>query len=196
VTAKKLLKAQVSKKRTVHTYAELWRGSRVLLERAQAEPKGSKWLWMGSLFLTAFSFEAYLNHIGPKVFECWDTLEVLSPESKLDVICEKLGINLARGERPRKTIHELIKFRNNLAHGKTVTVEENTIRDVDQYLDEFLGIRPLAVWEKYCTEENAIRAREDIEKVLRLIHDKVNPENDWLFFSGFTVHSASIQEVP
>ena len=67
-------KAQVSKKRTVHTYAELWHGSRVLLERAQAEPKGSKWLWMGSLFLTAFSFEAYLNHIGPKVFECWESL--------------------------------------------------------------------------------------------------------------------------
>jgi hypothetical protein len=185
-------KAKVSKKRNVHTYAELWHGSWVLLERAKAESKGSKWLWMGSIIFTAFSFEAYLNHLGPKLFTCWDGLEVLSSESKLDVICEKLGINLARNERPRKTIHDLIKFRNKLAHGKTITIEENTSRDVDQYLDEFLGMRPLAVWEKYCTEENAIRAREDIEKVLRLIHDKVKLENDFLFSFGISLHSASL----
>jgi len=190
-------KAQVSKKRTVHTYAELWHGSKVLLERSQAEMKGSKWLWMGSLILTAFSLEAYLNHIGPIIFECWDSLDRLSPEGKLDIICEKLGINLDKGARPRQTVHELIKFRNNLAHGKTVPVPpENTIRDVDQYLDKFLGIRPLAVWEKFCTEKKAIRAREDIEKVLQLIHDKVNPENDPLFSTGVTLHSASIQQLP
>ena len=185
-------KARVSKKRDVHTYAELWHGSRVLLERAQAEPKGSKWLWMGSLLLTAFSFEAYLNHIGPKVFECWDALEVLSPQGKLDIICESLGIIFLKDMRPHQTVHELIKFRNNLAHGKTVTVEENTHHDVDQYLDEFLGLRPLAIWEGYCTEKNAIRAREDTEIVLRLIHDKVKPENDPLFSFGISLHSASL----
>ena len=185
-------KAQVSKKRDVHTYAELWHGSRVLLERAQAEPKGSKWLWMGSLLLTAFSFDAYLNHIGPEVSECWDALEVLSPEGKLSIVCEKLEIDLPSDRRPRQTIHELIKFRNNLAHGKTVTVEENTNCDVDQYLDEFIGIRPLAIWEGYCTEKNAIKAREDVEKILRLIHDKLKPENDPLFSFGISLHSASL----
>lgn len=185
-------KAKVSKKRTVHTYAELWHGSRILLERAQAEQKGSKWLWMASLFLTAFSFEAYLNHVGPKTLECWDVLEVLSPEGKLDIICESLGIIFSKDRRPYQTIHELIKFRNNLAHGKTVTVEENTNRDIDDYLDEFIGIHHLAIWEEYCTEKNATKAREDIEKVLRLIHDKVAPENDPLFSFGISVHSASL----
>jgi hypothetical protein len=186
--------ARVSKKRDVHTYAELWHGSRVLLERAQAGPKGSKWLWMGSLLLAAFSFEAYLNHIGPEVFECWDAIEVLSPEGKLDMICESLGIVFFKDERPRQTVHELIKFRNNLAHGKTVTVEENTNRDVDQYLDEFIGIRPLAIWEGYCTEKNAIRTRDDVEKILRLIHEKVTMGKELLFGFGIYTASASLDQ--
>ncbi len=189
MTTRKPPKAQVSKKRNIHTYAELWHGSKVLLERGQVEIKGSKWLWMGSLSLTAFSFEAYLNHIGQKLFTCWNALEILSPEGKLDIICESLGVVFFKDQRPHQTVHELIKFRNNLAHGKTVTIEENIIRDADQYVDEFIGIRPLAVWEKYCTEENALRAREDIKQVMQLIHEKAKPDNDPLF--GFGIYSAS-----
>jgi len=182
-------KAKVSKKRNVHTYAELWHGSWVLLERAKAEPKGSKWLWMSSLIFTAFSFEAYLNHIGPKLFACWDGLEVRSPEGKFDVFCEKLGIALPKDQRPRQTIKETLRFRNNLAHGKTVTIEEEAIPDVDQYFEEFFGQRPLATWKKYCTERNALKAREDIKQVMQMIHEKAKPDNDPLF--GFGMYSAS-----
>jgi len=99
---------------------------------------------MGSLIFTAFSFEAYLNHIGPKIFSCWEALEILSPEGKLDIVCEKLQINIPKGNRPRQTVRELFKFRNNLAHGKTVTIEESSIPDVDQYFEQFFGERPLA----------------------------------------------------
>ncbi len=149
---------------------------------------------MGSLLLTAFSFEAYLNHIGPEVFECSDVLEVLSPEGKLDIICESMGIVFFKDERPYQTIHELIKFRNNLAHGKMVTVKKNTNRDVDQYLDEFLAIRPLAIWEDYCTEKNATRARDDVEQILRLIHEKVKTEEEPLFGFGIYTASASLDQ--
>jgi hypothetical protein len=169
-------------------------GSLVLLQRAKAEPKGSYWLWMGSLLFTTFSLEAYLNHIGPKLFSCWGALEVLSPEGKLDIICERLGIDLPKDKRPRQTVRELIKFRNNLAHGKTVAIEEKAVHDVDQNLFEFMGKSPLATWEKYCTEENAERAQEDVKTVMQLIHDKAGPENDPLFSMGFSVHSALGQE--
>jgi hypothetical protein len=187
-------KSLVSKKRPVNTYAELWHGSKILLERAQAEIRGSKWLWMASLTLTAFSLEAYLNHIGPKIYQSWEaSLEkALSPESKLDLICELLKIDIPKDKRPRQTVTDLIKFRNNIAHGKTVTIEKSTIRDVDEYFEEFLGKRPLAVWEEYCTEENALRAREDIKEILTQIHERVNPENDPLFSTGIAEHSAKI----
>jgi hypothetical protein len=192
---KKPIKARVEKKRDVRTYAEIWHGSGILLQRGQEEIRGSKWLWMGSLIFTAFSFEAYLNHIGRKTFACWDIFEkVVSPEGKLDVICERLEIDLPKNKRPRQTLRELIKFRNNVAHGKTVPLEENTTRDADQYLDEFLGKRPLAVWEEYCTEKNALRARSDIKQIMQLIHEKANPENDPLFGFGMYEASASLQQ--
>jgi hypothetical protein len=195
MTNRKPKRAQVSKKRPVHTYSELWHGSEVLLQRGQEEVKGSKWLWMGSLILIAFSFEAYMNHIGPKVFACWNIFEkAISPEGKLDVICERLKIVLPKNERPRQTLRELIKFRNNVGHGKTVLIEENTTPEADQYLDEFLGKRPLAIWEEYCTERNAPRSREDIEKIFQLIHKKVNPKNDPLFGFGLYEASASIKQ--
>ena len=73
-------KVVVSKTRTVNTYADLWHGSRILLERTHSAPKGSYWLWMASLIFTAFTLEAYLNHIGSKLFKCWDALEALSPQ--------------------------------------------------------------------------------------------------------------------
>jgi hypothetical protein len=192
--ARKPPKAQVSKKRNIHTYYELWHGSWVLLQRAQAKPEGSYWLWMGSLLFTAFSLEAYLNHIGPKLFSCWDALEVLSPEGKLDIICERLAIDLPKDKRPRQTVRELIKFRNNLAHGKTVAIEEKAVHDVDQNLYEFMGKRPLATWEEYCTEHNAQRAREDIEQIMQLIHEKAKIENGRLFSPGLIEASASLHK--
>jgi hypothetical protein len=183
-------KARVSKKRDVHTYAELWHGSRILLERGQAELKGSKWLWMGSLILTTFSFEAYLNHVGPKLFACWDIFEkVISPEGKLSIVCEKLGMDLPKDKRPRQTVRKLIEFRNNLAHGKTVTIEDESNPDVNEYFEEFLGKHPLATWEEYCTEENALRAREDIKQIMEIIQKKAKPNNDALL--GFGMYSAS-----
>jgi hypothetical protein len=189
-------KALVSKKRPVNTYAELLHGSRILIERGQVELRGSKWLWMASLTLTAFSLEAYLNHIGPKIFQTWqDSLEkTLSPEGKLELICEVLKIDMPKDKRPRQTVTELIRFRNHIAHGKSVIIEKSTDHDVDQYLDEFLGKRPVAVWEEYCTERNALRAFDDVKEILKMIHDKANPENDPLFSMGIEECSAQILE--
>lgn len=198
MTTRKTSEAKVTKKRRIHTYAELWRGSKVLLllAREQAEQKGSYWLWMGSLILTAFSFEAYLNHIGPKIFKSWKgALERVPPKGKLDVVCEKLEIDLPKGKRPRKTVSWLFEFRNKLAHGRTETLEEKeALHHGDHYdLYEFLGKPPLTVWEKDCTEDNALRAQEDIQQVMELINEAM-PENEPLFDFGMYEASASMQQ--
>src|SRR5277367_4446052 len=132
----KRLSAQVSKKRTLNTYNELWFGSDVLLARAKAEPQGSYWVVMGSAILTAFAMEAYLNHIGSKIFKTWDALEPLSPSGKIDVVCEKLGLSFPRGVRPRQSIEELFRFRNQLAHGKSIKLEMvDVTEDVESFMD-------------------------------------------------------------
>ncbi len=197
MTTQKPKNVYVSKKRTVTTYSELWHGSKVLLKRAQDDPNGSYWLWMGSLAFSAFSafsFEAYMNHIGPKLFTTWDHLETLSPEGKLDVLCEKLGIILPKDKSPRQTIHQLFRFRNKLVHGKTVSIKENTIWDTSTDLFKYMGERPLATWEKYCTEKNVIKVLQDMEALIRLIHGKAGPKDDPVFSFGFDLHSASAQQ--
>jgi len=189
------LKARVSTTRTAHTYADLWHGSLVLLERAEAEAKGSFWVSMSSLLFTAFALEAYLNHIGQKLFTSWATLEVLSPLGKLEVVCEKLGLSFPAGQRPRQSIDELFRFRNALAHGKTVTIPEpEQLKDIDEYLDEFVGQKPRTLWEKLSsTSAHAKRAREDVEQVIRALHEAANQENDPLFFTGMSSHSAKFE---
>jgi hypothetical protein len=195
MTSRETSKVQVFKERIINTYSELWHGSEVLLQRSIDEPKDSKWLRMSILILTAFSFEAYLNHIGPKICACWPIFEkMVSPERKLDLVCKKIEMKLPKGERPRQTVHEIFKFRNDLAHGKTVTVphKKNAIYNVDgKYLEQFIVEWPLAPWEEYCSEDKIKRAREDIKQIMQLIHEKIKPENDPLLNFGIYTASAS-----
>jgi hypothetical protein len=166
------------------------------MERSQAEQKGSYWLWMGSLIFTAFSFEAYLNHVGTKVFACWNIFEkAVSPDGKLDILCEKLGIDLKKGEPPRQTVHKLFEFRNKLAHGRTVTLEpKQPPYDADENFEKIIEERPLTVWEEYCTAGNVLRARADIKQIMQLIHEKAMPENDFLFDFGMYEVSGCLKE--
>ena len=54
-------------RREVRTYADLHRGADALLGMAQATERGRYFITMSALLLTAFEFEAYLNHLGNAV---------------------------------------------------------------------------------------------------------------------------------
>jgi len=70
----------------------MWHTSKCLLETGVDNPKGSFHQFMASLVFTAFTLEAYLNHIGPKLFDDWHDLERLRPHEKLNTVLEKLQI--------------------------------------------------------------------------------------------------------
>ena len=74
-------KAEVSKERQVNTYEETWHASRVMLYKAEKDAEGSYYQLMASLIFTAFTLEAFLNHIGKQIFGCWDDLEQISPQN-------------------------------------------------------------------------------------------------------------------
>lgn len=57
---------RIKRDREVHTYCELWAASHWLLMQGSAEEEGSCYQFMGSLIFTAFSLEAFFNHISPK----------------------------------------------------------------------------------------------------------------------------------
>jgi hypothetical protein len=104
--------AIISQQRDVRTYAELWHASKTVLKTGVREPVGLTWQFLSSIVLTAFSFEAYMNHVGPGTLKNWGHLERLSPEAKLAVICEVLGVELpgTKGTRPQQTISKLFDF--------------------------------------------------------------------------------------
>ncbi len=176
-------KVKVSKSRQINTYYEMWRVSYWTLHQAENEVKGSYFQIMASLIYTAFTLEAYLNHKGKEIFTCWDDLEMLSPRKKLNVIAERLGVEKDDGKRPFQTVKKLLDFRNDVAHGKTVFLEtKNEIHIVNSKLDDYMHEPLEAEWEKYCTLDNAKRAREDVENIMRKFHNVSNKGDDDLFF--------------
>ncbi|MFN3582816.1 MAG: hypothetical protein ACK4TT_02655 [Phenylobacterium sp.] len=115
--------AVVEHEREVNTYAELWHAANVMFEKGQADRKGSAWAFLSCLTLSAFAFEAYMNHVGDARLENWDDLErALSPMAKLRHLSLTFRVDLGgRGERPLQTLDELTKLRNVLAHGRSLT---------------------------------------------------------------------------
>lgn len=139
--------------------------------------------------------EAYLNWLGEKLFVHWRYLERLSPTEKLEVLADRLNVEIDWGSRPWQTHKLLFNFRNTIAHGKPETLIMETVEPLDEKLDSKLGKFERTTWEKFCTEGNAERAQEDIEAILRALHAAANPEDSLgPFFGGFQTHSAVYED--
>ena len=189
-------KAVVTQQRNVRTYSELWHASKCVLDAGLREPKGSSWQFMSSAVLTAFAFEAYKNHVGETVLSSWSGLERLSPLAKLDLLCEVLKVQLpGADQRPRQTLDRLFKFRNTLAHGRTHTITSSPKRVDADKVDDHFGQRLLTEWQQLIRDSKfAERAREDVETVVRAIHDVWPEPKDYPFTFGFGIGSATIVE--
>ncbi len=188
-------KATVHKERTAHTYSELWHASSCTLEKGVENAKASAWQFLASIMLTAFTFEAYLNHAGEKIFSCWAEVERLPPLAKLSLLCEKLEISFTKGARPYGTIIELFNFRDEIAHGKSKTVKHSSSRDLNDNLDKYLGQRQLLNWEtKIQNIDFAERSREDVKKVIEKIHTARPEPKEPSFSFGISIHNAQIGE--
>lgn len=189
-------KALVTQQRNVRTYAELWHASKCVLEAGVREPKGSSWQFMSSAVLTAFAFEAYMNHVGETVLSSWGSLERLSPLAKLDLLCEVLKVQLpSRDKRPMQTVTKLFKFRNTLAHGRTHTITASPKRMDPDKVDDHFGQRLLTEWEHLVKDSKfAEHAREDVKAIVHAIHDARPEPKDYPFTMGLGIGSATLEE--
>jgi hypothetical protein len=166
------------------------------LDAGSREPNGSKWIFLSSIVLTAFAFEAYLNHVGPTVLTSWKGLERLSPLPKLDLLCEVLKVNFSgpKNKRAVKTIGELFKFRNTLAHGRTETITATPKRLAVDKIDGHLAPRLLIHWEQLIENSRfAKRVRADVEIVVHLIHDARPEPKEYPFTFGLGFHAARLE---
>jgi len=191
-------KAIRKQEREVKPYCHTWSVVRRLSKRIEDEERGYFHDMIPCLMFCALTIEAYSNHIGCKKFKHWDILESLSPLDKLTVIGENIEVDIDYGRRPFQTLKELFNFRNEIAHGKTMFLNPETeisIEEAEKDKDDHFTPRPETKWEKYCRVQNVHRAIEDVEKVIKLIHDKAGIEGDYLFIEGGWITNTTWQSV-
>jgi len=152
--------------KSINTYGYLFSASSSTLKKAQEEKEGSFYQYMSSLMFSAFTIEAYFNHIGSQLFECWDDLESIRPTSKLNVISNKIDLTIDKGKRPYQSLTYLFKFRNDLAHGKTTFFSSQQDKKEPWWID-------------FCTENNAKNIKEDIVIIIKEINDSSGIKDPW-----------------
>lgn len=93
---------------------------------------------------------------------------------------------------------ELFDFRNEIAHGKPENLTSETIEKVDADLDAKLGEHIQAEWERFGSEQNAVKAQEDVEMIANLLYDasgiadkQSGPLGAFAF--GFHTHGATVK---
>lgn len=175
--------------REVRTFVDLAHGADVLIMKTEQEAKGSYYTTMSALLLTAFTFEAYLNHLGDKTIKFWEEIEPIKVMDKYSVLCKDLNICPDFSKRPYQTLKALFKFRNAIAHGKSQILQET--KEVSFHDDPYQH-SPKAHWEEFSVLENAKRAKEDVAQVITELH-KAAGLGDYPFIHGAAIGSLSMK---
>ena len=182
---------RVIKELKLITYAEHWATAGCLLDRAEREKKGSYHQYLACIRFTAFTLEAFLNHIGEELFESWrDDLEQTNVRGKIRIIADKVGLKVDWGETLWQGVAEIIAFRNKVAHGKNERLFEELDLPLDKY-DEHLNVFLKSDWQKVATMDNAKRLKEVVADVCLKIWVASGNSEYALFSQGHQSRSAT-----
>jgi hypothetical protein len=176
--------------REVRTFVDLAHGADVLIMKTEQEPQGSYYTTMSALLLTAFTFEAYLNHLGGKNIKFWEEIEPIKVMDKYSVLCKSLDICPDFSKRPYQTLRTLFKFRNAIAHGKSQILQET--KEVSSQYEPPYSHTQKAHWEEFSELENAKRAKEDVSKIITELHQAAGLGNN-PFIHGIEIGSISMK---
>lgn len=183
----------ISKERQLITYSDFWSASRFLLESGKRDERGSYFQFLASLVFSAFTFEAFLNHVGEHLFSSWPELErKLSHRAKLALIGERLSFPIDYGRLPWQIIPKLFGFRDKVAHGKNEMLRLEKIVSHDDRYEKIMHEFMFADWQNFATEQNASEARKHLEEIMASIHKAANIENEFLFSRGSQIGSARL----
>jgi len=177
--------------REVRTFADLNHAAWVMIKKSEENAQGSRYTDMAALLFVAFTFEAYLNHLGQERIEFWSSIESIKVMEKYDCLCKSLGVSPNFSKRPYQTLKSLFRFRNAVAHGRTQVLKTEKLINSQ---DEPWSHSPQTDWEEYCTGANAKRAKEDVEKVIVQLHVAAGL-GDYPFMHGGTISSVSLKPV-
>lgn len=145
---------------------------------------------MAAILMVAFTFEAYLNDLGARTLDFWESIDRIGVLEKYAVLCRVNGLAPDYSHRPHQTLKGLFAFRNQIAHGKTEILQAEKVIAAD---DDPMSHAPKTKWESYCTVENAEQALEDVTSIIEGLHAAAGLESHAL---GFGITSSSISALP
>lgn len=159
----------IKQENTIFTHSTLWFSALRALE--DGNKRGFPSDYMNAQILIAFCFEAYLNFVGENKFPFWDYVERIPKMNKLNMICNHLKIDVDFGKEPFQSIKLLWKFRDYMAHARTTTIYEEWTQSKVKPIEKEL---PKTDWDKRCTKKETEKTINDVETIIRLIHEKAN----------------------
>lgn len=160
---------------TTNTYVSLHTNASIALSEATKVIDGRFFKTMTSIIFSAFTIEAYANHILKDISKKWEEVERYSSLEKVYELYNILEIDLDKSKRPIQSIQRIFNFRNMLAHGKTTTVIKKfkLKKDIQDLSSEDLLGHAKPEWEELNTLKNAKVFFEDMEKVIKLLHEEI-----------------------
>jgi hypothetical protein len=159
--------------RRVYTFAHTFAVAQASAKRA-AEAGGADALYpsMNAILYSAFTLEAFINHLGATGIPFWQIIErPLRVREKLDVLCSVLKITPDFGVPPFQSLTEAFRLRDLIAHGRT----EDLSLSAPHKFGTMEELRvPLTQWESLCSPERAARIVADTRSILNRLHAAAN----------------------
>lgn len=165
-----MAKAQVRGRKNTVTFAYMHKGAKYMLELAENTRDGRLYTTVAALVFSAFTLEAYLNHLGKLKNKEWGEIErKYSKFEKYKIFACASGINFDNFRlRPYCTLKELFEFRDRMAHGKTTI--ENIDLSIDMVDDLLPQLNSESDWRSFATLEKAQIAIRDVEALVKELH--------------------------
>lgn len=149
----------------ITTFAWMWKNAKVSLEAARKNEEGQFFNVMNTLVFSAFTMEAFFNHLGSQSVDKWDKKErSLSKLKKLKFFLSELKVKEDFSSRPIISVIDAFKFRDLLAHGRTEIVNQS--EEVNLNENEFKRYMIENEWMKLCNLETAERVFDDVESII------------------------------
>ena len=167
------------KHRTI-TYTYLYFAAFRSYEEGLNSDRGSFYFNLNSIVMSAFSFEAFMNHCGKhfheeELLKSWDEFKWKKSLQKFDIITALSNLKIDKSTYPYQSIPELIKLRNSLAHGETETVySEVEFERYEEIRDKLFKPK----WVEKCNSEQAKRFLEDVREMISIIHRNIFESDD------------------
>lgn len=161
---------EVKKETTAQSYGEFYNAFFHLKGLVDRSQKGWSQVKMAALTMAAFTIEAHANHVGQQLFPSWKSIEHgISPIGKMKMFIEMKKIDIVFEKSPFNTVHELMKWRNQVAHGITENWSSTEKASVETS-DQILGKIEHSSWMKFVLNADLERIDKDCVALMETIH--------------------------